>query len=80
MARRPTPKKLAQKLAQIRMNLGLSQAELVRALNYTESPLRASQISNFEQGKREPVLMIILAYAKLARISTDVLIDDTVDL
>ena len=79
MAKRPTPKKLAKKLAQIRRDLGLSQAELVKALNYKASPLRASQISNFEQGKREPSAMLLLAYARLAGISTDVLIDDKLD-
>lgn len=80
MARRPAPKKLARKLAQIRMNLGLSQAEMVKALYYKASPLRASQISRFEGGKREPSSMVLLAYAKLAKISTDVLIDDGLDL
>ena len=80
MPKRPAPKKLARKLTQIRKNLGLSQTEIVRALRYKASPLRASQISNFEQGKREPPLMLLLAYARLAGISTDVLIDDNLDL
>jgi transcriptional regulator with XRE-family HTH domain len=76
MAKRPVPKKLAKKLLQIRMELDLSQAEMVKALNYKASPLRAAQISQFESGRREPPLMLLLAYARLARISTDVLIDD----
>jgi len=53
---------------------------MVTALNYKASPLRASQISNFEQGKREPPAMLLLAYARLMGISTDVLIDDKLDL
>ena len=80
MPKRPAPKKLARKLTQIRKNLGLSQTGIVRALRYKASPLRASQISNFEQGKREPPLMLLLAYARLAGISTEVLIDDNLDL
>lgn len=76
MAKRPVPKKLAKKLLQIRTNLGLSQSEMVKALNYKASPLRAAQISQFETGRREPPLMLLLAYAKLAKISTDALIDD----
>jgi transcriptional regulator with XRE-family HTH domain len=80
MAKRPAPKKLAKKLAQIRRDLGLSQAELVKVLNYKASPLRASQISTFEQGQREPPAMLLLAYARLVGISTDVLIDDKLDL
>ena len=80
MAKRPAPKRLAKKLARIRRDLGLSQTELVRALKYRASPLRASQISNFENGNREPPAMLLLAYARLAGISTDVLIDDRLDL
>jgi transcriptional regulator with XRE-family HTH domain len=76
VAKRPVPKKLAKKLLQIRMQLGLSQSEMVTALKYKASPLRAAQISQFETGRREPPLMLLLAYAKLAGISTDVLIDD----
>jgi len=80
MAKRPVPKKLAKKLYQIRAKLGLSQTEMVKALNYKASPLRAAQISQFESGRREPPLMLLLAYARLARISTDVLIDDKQEL
>jgi transcriptional regulator with XRE-family HTH domain len=80
MAKRPVPKKLAKKLAQIRAKLGLSQTEMVKALNYKASPLYPAQISQFESGRREPPLMVLLAYAKLAKISTDDLIDDRVNL
>jgi transcriptional regulator with XRE-family HTH domain len=80
MAKRPVPRKLAKKLAQIRANLGLSQTEMVKALNYKASPLYPAQISQFESGRREPPLMVLLAYARLARISTDDLIDDKVNL
>ena len=76
MAKRPVPKKLAKKLAQIRANAGLSQTEIVRALKYKASPLYPAMISQFETGRREPPLMLLLAYARLAGISTDILIDD----
>lgn len=80
MARRPMPKKLAKKLALIRLRLGLSQTQLVEALKYKASPLYASQISNFEQGKREPPLMVLLAYARLAGVSMECLVDDKMKL
>jgi transcriptional regulator with XRE-family HTH domain len=80
MARRPVPKKLAKKLALIRMRLGLSQTELVEALKYKATPLYPAQISNFEQGKREPPLMVLLAYARLAGVSVESLIDDKIIL
>jgi transcriptional regulator with XRE-family HTH domain len=80
MAKRPVPTKLAKKLGQIRMNLGLSQTQMVKALNYQASPLRPAQISQFETGRREPPLMLLLSYARLAGVSTDVLIDDKLSL
>jgi transcriptional regulator with XRE-family HTH domain len=80
MAKRPVPKKLAKKLGQIRMRLGLSQTQIVKALDYKSSPLRPAQISQFETGRREPPLMLLLAYARLAGVSTDVLIDDKLKL
>ena len=80
MAKRPVPKKLAKKLLRIRMKLDLSQTQMVKALNYKASPLRPAQISQFETGRREPPLMLLLVYAKLAGVSTDVLIDDKQNL
>lgn len=80
MKRRAMPKKLGKKLLQIRMNLGMSQRKIVKALNYKDTPLRASQISQYEQGQREPTMMLVLAYARLAKVSTDYLIDDKLKL
>jgi transcriptional regulator with XRE-family HTH domain len=37
-------------------------------------------ISRYEQGKREPPLMILMAYARLANVYVEVLIDDELDL
>jgi hypothetical protein len=33
-------------------------------------------VSRFERGEREPNLLVLLAYAKTAKIAADVLIDD----
>lgn len=79
-ARRPQPKRLAKKLRQIRISLGLTQEEIAGRLRRTPSPPQAAHISRFEQGLREPSLPVLLAYAKLAGISTDILIDDALDL
>jgi transcriptional regulator with XRE-family HTH domain len=65
---------------QIRTALELSQTEIVKRLDYGDSPLYAAQISNFEQGKREPPLQLLLAYARLANISLEILADDKLDL
>ena len=80
MARRPAPKRLGEKLLQIRTALELSQTGIVDRLGYEESPLYPAQISNFEQGKREPPLQLLLSYARLANIPLEILADDKLDL
>ena len=72
-------KHLAGKLLQIRLSFGLSQSEMLRKLD-AEDLITYHQISGFETGRREPPLLILLKYARVARVSTDVLIDDDLDL
>lgn len=79
-SQRPKPKRLAEKLLAIRVSLGLSQNELIRRLNFKDLELVQGTISTYELGKREPSLPLLLAYARLAGISTDALIDDNLDL
>jgi transcriptional regulator with XRE-family HTH domain len=79
-ASRVRPKRLGEKLLQIRTALELSQTGIVSRLDYQESPLYPAQISNFEQGKREPPLQLLLAYARLANIPLEILADDKLDL
>ena len=71
MNRRAMPKKLGKKMKQIRERLGMSQRQIVTALNYKDTPLRASQISQYESGQREPTMMLVLAYARLAKVSME---------
>ena len=78
-AKRMKPEKLAEKLLWIREQLGLSQSEMVIRLGYIDSFSR-NYISAFELGTREPPLPVLLAYARLAGISTDALIDDEINL
>jgi transcriptional regulator with XRE-family HTH domain len=80
MNRRAMPKKLGKKMKQIRESLGMSQREIVKALNYKDTPLRASQISQYETGQREPTMMLVLAYARLAKIPMEDLVDDKMKL
>ncbi|MDQ3750410.1 MAG: helix-turn-helix domain-containing protein [Acidobacteriota bacterium] len=76
---RDKPKRLAEKLLQIRVNLGLSQNQMLEKLGLNDKVFR-SAISGYELGTREPTLPIVLKYARLAGISTDVLIDDALEL
>ena len=81
MARGPRekPERLAEKLRAIREALGLSQTEMLRRLG-AEERMAYHRISEFESGKGEPSLIILLRYAEAAGVSTDVLIDDRLDL
>ncbi|HEY0077975.1 MAG TPA: helix-turn-helix transcriptional regulator [Pyrinomonadaceae bacterium] len=71
---------MAFKLLQIRTALGLTQDEMLKRLNYRKSPLYASQISDFEQGKREPPVQVLLRYARVAGVPMEMLVDDALDL
>lgn len=72
--------RMAEKLKQIRMSLCLSQKEISIRLEYKGIRTTQSSISNYERGTREPPLIILYAYANLANVSTEVLIDDALDL
>ncbi len=77
---RPQPKRLGEKLWQIRAALNLTLEQLIERLNYTDSPIYPTNISGMERGEREPPLILLLAYARLAGVSTDILIDDELEL
>ena len=76
---RRKPERLAEKLVQIREALGLSQSEMLRRLD-VEDQIDYTAISKYELGRNEPSLLILLQYARVANVSTDVLIDDRRDL
>ena len=78
-AARQKPKRLAEKLLQIRLSLGLSQSEMLKRLE-AENLIVYNQISRYETGSREPSLLILLRYARVANVIADVLIDDELDL
>lgn len=77
--RRQKPGRLAEKLLRIRQELELSQNEMIKRLGLEEQ-ITQSRISGYELGTREPSLATLLKYARVAGVSTDVLIDDEIDL
>ena len=76
---RQRSERLAEKLLQIRTALGLSQSEVLKRLG-VEGMVVYNRISDYELGKREPPLPILLRYGRLAGVCVDVLIDDELDL
>lgn len=78
---RTRPKRLAEKLKQIRESLELSQDGMLARLElYKNEGLERSVISAFELDKREPSLDVLLAYARAANVYVEVLIDDKINL
>ena len=75
-SRRNKPRRLGEKLLALRKRLQMSQTEMARALDLKVH----SAVSNFELDTREPDLLIVLRYARLAGITMETLVDDELDL
>jgi transcriptional regulator with XRE-family HTH domain len=71
--------RLAEKLVQIRTALGLSQSEILSRMGLTER-LNRDDISKYERGVREPSLIVLLRYARVAGVCLDSLVDDEIEL
>lgn len=71
------PKRLAGKLRAIRKHLGVSQSELKDLLRFKG---HYGRISDYELGKRQPGVLTLLAYARVAGIHVDDLVDDATEV
>ena len=71
---RDYPRKLARKLRRVRVKAGLSQSEIAKAVGVTDRAL----ISQYETGKRQPSLPVLLKYARVAGVLMETLVDDKV--
>ena len=78
--KRVKPERLGEKLKAIRENLGLTTEELIVKLNCPSIPLHRASITQYEKNRREPALIVLLNYGRLAGISVDILIDDNLNL
>ncbi len=76
---RMKPDQLAGKLRQIREALGLSQNGMISRMGVGEF-IAQNTVSEYELGKREPPLNILLQYARAANVALEVLADDELDL
>ncbi|MGC2238121.1 MAG: helix-turn-helix domain-containing protein [Pyrinomonadaceae bacterium] len=74
------PKRIAEKLRQVRLALEMSQDEMARALERQEVKVYKAYISLYEAGERVPTLLITLAYARIAGVPVETIIDDKLDL
>jgi transcriptional regulator with XRE-family HTH domain len=76
---RHRPERLAEKLRRIREAFGLSQNEMIRRMG-AEDLMAQNTISEYELGKREPPLLVLLKYAEVAGVCLDVLANDKLEL
>lgn len=79
-ASRIKPEHLAKKLLVVRNNLNLSQTEMAEKLSWKRFKIRRSDVSRYEIGIREPSLIILLQYARLAGVTMEMLVDDEIEL
>jgi len=75
---RPKPKNLGKKLLQIREKLGITQPHMPARLGLLG--MHPGRISEYENNVREPSAMTLLAYAALAGVHVEDLINDNVEL
>jgi transcriptional regulator with XRE-family HTH domain len=73
------PTRLPGKLIHIRKALGLTQYELLNKLGLPDEILQTS-ISQYERGKIEPPIFVLLRYAEIANIWLEALVRDELDL
>jgi transcriptional regulator with XRE-family HTH domain len=78
---RPRPKRLAEKLLQIRGALGLSQKEMAEQLGERAGvAITHKNISKYERDKSVPYIEVVLAYARLANVTMNQIVDDDLEL
>jgi transcriptional regulator with XRE-family HTH domain len=78
---RNRPDRLAEKLLQIREALGLSQKEMAERLSERAGvAITHRNISKYERDKSVPFIEVVLAYARLASVEMNEIVDDDLDL
>ena len=78
---RNRPKRLGEKLRQIREALGLSQKEMAQRLAERMGfTITQTHVSNYERDRVEPFLETTLTYARLANVKMNEIADDDLEL
>ena len=82
---RRRPKLLPAKLLAIREFLNLGQADMATKLQFEiqshsrrQYQIEPGRVSEYEKGKREPNLFVLIAYTRLGRVHMESLVDDDI--
>ena len=79
--KRHRPNRLAEKLLQIRKALGLSQKEMAKRLGEQAGvKITSKNISRYERDRSVPFIEVVLAYARLANVEMNEIVDDDLEL
>lgn len=57
-----------------------TQEQIIERLKSEDEALYPASISQYEKGKREPSLLVLLRYARLIGVSMETLVDDELNL
>ena len=79
-ASRNRPEFLAAKLLEIRQKLNMSQSEIANRLSDEKIEIKRTDVTRYETGIREPSLVILLRYARLAGVTMETLVDDAIKI
>ncbi len=74
------PTRLAVKLASVRAKLRFTQDGMAEAFQARMWLSTSEDVSKSEKGEREPSLIVLLRYSRLAKVQMKVFADDKLDL
>ena len=79
-SKRMRPKYLGEKLQAIRQYFDCTLEQMAEKLSNEEFSIRRQAVSQYELNQNEPPLPVLLSYARMAKITIDVLADDKIQL
>ena len=79
-ASRMKPQRLGEKLLAVRRKFDYSLSQMANALSSDQVKIPRTDVSRFEKNQREPSLIVLLRYARLAGVTMETLVDDDLEL
>ncbi len=77
---RVKPKRMGEKVREIRLRLGITQQKMFELLERHGAKIYVGYIGSYEINEKIPTILVALAYARAAGIPMETLVDDELDL